>query len=159
LGILARDCCYSLARLPWTNRPALGLRGWGLLLFLATGLSAALQRRQQGLPVVAAPGAVAETLEKPVRRSFPISPNRFPPEFGLSKTEVDGFQAQDSTAAKAVVILMAGVFCVGVILYTVIAVNGFPIAKSQTAQKKPTSNELVGREWMDSWSRTLRLGL
>jgi hypothetical protein len=35
---------------------------------------------------------------------------------------VDGFQAQDSTAGKAIVALMTGVFSVGVILYTIIAI-------------------------------------
>jgi hypothetical protein len=49
-------------------------------------------------------------------------PQAPPEEFQFSKNEVDAFEAQDSTAAKAIVALMTGVFAIGVILYTIVAV-------------------------------------
>lgn len=101
------------------------------LLFLLCGAATALQRAQQGLPAegpaVAAPGAAADSSAlMTAERKSAYKPEPPPEEFQFSKNEVEAFEAQDSTAAKAIVALMTGVFAIGVILYTIVAVmSGF----------------------------------
>jgi hypothetical protein len=96
------------------------------VLYLLQGASAALQRAQQGLPVEGPlPTKAGEGTEGEValvaghRKSD--KPEPLPEHFAFSESDVEGFQAQDSTAGKAIVALMTGVFCIGVILYTIIA--------------------------------------
>ncbi len=91
----------------------------GFLMFLTSSASAALQRAQQGLPAVATAEEAAARAGRTVRAD---KPEPLPEEFCFTESEVEGFAAQDSTAGKAIVALMTGVFSVGVILYTIIAV-------------------------------------
>jgi hypothetical protein len=98
-----------------------------LLLYLLSGAYTALQRAQQGLPVEAPAGARAVTTEvsaepTALHKELSFRPAPPPETFQFNKNDVDGFQAQDSTAGKAIVALMTGVFSVGVILYTIIAI-------------------------------------
>jgi hypothetical protein len=94
----------------------------GFLAYLACGASQALRRAQQGLPVEYQPGTETEFAGTPTKVLRADKPPPLPEEFAFSQSEVAGFGAQDSTAGRAIVVLMAGVFSVGVILYAIIAV-------------------------------------
>jgi hypothetical protein len=94
----------------------------GLLSYLACGASQALRRAQQGLPVECQPAGETVLDGAPTKMLRADKPPPLPEEFAFSQSDVDGFGAQDSTAGRAIVVLMAGVFSVGVILYTIIAV-------------------------------------
>src|SRR5690606_33799857 len=101
-----------------------------VLSYLACSASQALARAQQGLPLeepAVAPTTATTPETEPVGVMLPAQTEAKsetepvePPPF--TETEVEGFQTADSTAGKAIVMLMTGVFSVGVVLYTIIAV-------------------------------------
>jgi len=99
-------------------------------MYLASMTKTALTRAQQGLPVegklaateamAAAAGESGVSTEKGPQLEHVEPPSPEAPLF--TESEVKGFQTDDGSAGKAIVGLMTGVFSVGVILYTIIAV-------------------------------------
>jgi hypothetical protein len=95
----------------------------GAIVYLAWGTADAIQRARQGLPVEtprvmpSAEQLAAEELRRS-KENLVYTPSA-PPHF--SEAEVRFFHADDSKAAGAIVVLMAGIFAVGIVLYTIVA--------------------------------------
>lgn len=90
--------------------------------YIAFQLAGVIRRGQLGLPLEADLGEAESAAEE-------IEVGEEPPPLTadvdvehLPEAEVKALRSEDTNAAKAVVVLMAGVFSVGVVLYTIIAI-------------------------------------
>ena len=122
----------------WTDRPEMWLvlklivvATAIFLLYLTSSASKTLRRAQQGLPVEGsgvarerATGIAAEGHHEEAGLKAPASEEvaaETPKTPHFTDAEIRVLQTEDSSAGSAIVALMAGVFIVGVILYTIIA--------------------------------------
>jgi hypothetical protein len=114
----------------WATSPMLllllqVLTAAALIFFMvhALELSAAIQRVQQGQPLILIKEAkqVAAAEEETVEHE--VLPQVHPEGAKVFSEDIVGkLHAQDNSAGKAIVLLMTGVFSVGVILYAIIAI-------------------------------------
>jgi hypothetical protein len=93
-----------------------------IVVYIAWSTSDAIVRVRQGQPVEAPrlPLSAAQLAAEELRRRQEIIYTQ-PPHPHFSEAEVHFFHADDSRAAGAIVVLMTGIFAVGVVLYTVVA--------------------------------------
>jgi len=95
----------------------------GMFVYIAWGTSDAILRVRQGLPLetprfATSPEYLAAEEQRLARENVTYAP---PPPPHFSETEVRFFHTDDAKAATAIVMLMAGIFSVGVVLYSVVA--------------------------------------